>query len=107
MVYKVVKTTLELGKLYKVYALRGTGGSQQIHPSLWFSNGSVDVYGSNSMTQPTSKDEPYMTLDEDNIAVSGEAYFPKVPTYIYLDQNSGNTTEIVATDLVVEDLGAF
>ena len=46
------KEVLVLGHLYEVAKRGGSSASEQLEPSFWVSNESVDVYVSNSINQP-------------------------------------------------------
>jgi len=99
------KEVLELDKLYEVAKRGGSSASEQLEPSFWLDQGSVDVYVSNSLTQPTSRSQ--MTLDTDDVNISGIRQFGVIPTYIFVTQNTGSPTEIVVAGLEVEDLGVI
>lgn len=99
------KTELSLLKLYEVGQKGGVSGSEQLEPSFWVNSGAVDVYVSNSQTAPALLSD--MSLDTDDIAVQGLRQFGVIPSYIYLQQNSGTSTEIIVAGLEVKDLGAL
>jgi hypothetical protein len=97
------QTAIELDKLYKV---EGSGrGAEQISPNIWINSGSVDIYVSQSATEPAALSD--MTLNSDDTAVSGTAEFKIIPNYIAVVQNSGISTEIVLSGLSQADKGAI
>jgi len=99
------KEVLQLDKLYEVAKRGGSSASEQLEPSFWVNAGSVDVYVSNSATQPTTRSQ--MTLDTDDVNIAGIRQFGVIPTYIFVTQNTDVTTEVVVAGLEVEDLGAI
>ena len=99
------KEILALDTLYEVAKRGGSSASEQLEPSFWVSDGSVDVYVSNSLTQPTALSE--MTLDTDDVAIGGIRQFGVIPTYILVKQNTGSSTEVVVAGLEVEELGVI
>lgn len=105
MTLKTYQESLTLGNLYKVNAKGAISGSEQLSASLFINSGSVDVYGSNSATAPTVKTQ--MTLNTNDVNLSGLNRMQIVPTYIYIEQNAGTSTEIISSGIVIDDLGAI
>lgn len=100
---------LELDTLYEVKLAPIRGLRAQITPSLWINSGAVDVYASNSATEPAALSN--MTLNEADTEVSGIATIDlqgnTLPKYIAVTQNSGTSTEVIASGLSIKDLGAI
>lgn len=95
---------IQLNHLYSV-ALPLSYNSQQgaFKPYIYINSGTVDVYGSGGLSQPTSLSE--LTLEDENTAVDGFDIFDLIPTYILVKQNTGTSTEIVVSGLRLNDLG--
>lgn len=85
--------TLTLNTLYKVDALSESDIQRDLAASLWVNDGSVDLYGSDSATQPTSLAE--MTLNAGDTGIEGKRQILTVCNYIAVVQNTGTTTEII------------
>lgn len=107
--YKFQKT-LELNRLYQVIKKPSfSGDAKQLNPSVWINSGSVDIRTSQSATQPSELSD--MTLNTSETAVSGLKVVSKstntIPNYIAIVQNTGETTEIIASGLQIIDLGAI
>lgn len=100
----VDKKSIELGHLYKV-TLPNFLVCVVYKPYIYVNKGTVDVYGSGCLTQPTHLAD--MTLEQENIAVDGFDTFDCIPEYICVKQNTGETTEIVVAGLKVVDLGVL
>ena len=102
------KTDLELNKLYKIGIKGGISGIRtQLTPSI-FTNGTgstIDIYVSNSNTQPATLADMY--LDADLTAVNGSLEFAVIPTYIAFVQNAGVVSDLVGACISVKDLGAI
>lgn len=96
------KKIIELNHLYKLN-LPNVLACLSYKPYIYVNAGTVDVYGSGCLTQPTSLSE--MTLEDENTAVDGFDIFECIPEYICVKQNTGETTEIVVAGLKVIDLG--
>lgn len=92
--------TLSLGTLYKVGPIGPQGQTR-----LFVNSGTVNVYGSDSLTQPTAISE--MTLNAENENVSGVLSFGVIPKWLAITQNSGTTTELVSYGVAVVGLGAI
>lgn len=73
--------------------------------NIWIDSGSIDIYSSNSKTQPTQLSD--MTLNTEDTNVTGIMALDIIPRWIYIDQNTGTSTEIVSTGIDVESKGAF
>lgn len=101
------KTVLEVGKLYLVEQVKEDGEvGPQGEPNLWINSGTVNVYGSGSLTAPVALSG--MTLNAENTGVGpGHVLIAMAPTYIALTQASGTSTEIVIYGISVTDLGAI
>jgi hypothetical protein len=95
---------LALGKLYRISA-SATTASDEFAPSIWINSGSVDVYCSDSATQPTALTA--MTLNISDTAISGKNIIECLGSYISLKQNTGTSTEIIIGGVDIQDLGAI
>jgi len=96
------KTALQLGHLYQVEGETHANREVYVAPHIYINTGTVNVYGSDSDTRPTSVTDMVMT---NSTAVGGFRVFATVPNYIVITQHSGTTTELLAVGLVVKDLG--
>lgn len=105
MALKEYQTAVTLSRLYEVTLKGSVQGKEVINPSLWADN-TVSIYGSDSATQPASL--AAMTLGADETNVSGKLVFgggvSSLPRYIAV---TGTATEVVATGLDLNDLGAI
>jgi len=99
------QTELTLGHLYEVKGKVAFSGSEQLSPSIYINSGTLDVYSSNSATQPTAKTE--MALNLGDTGISGLNRFQVIPKYIYIEQNAGTSTEIIVSGISVTDRGAI
>ena len=100
------QTTIELDTLYEASKMVGiTKIDEQLETNLFVNSGTVNVYGSNSGTQPVSI--ATMTLNSENTAVGGIVPFKVIPRWIAIVQNSGTTTELVTTGVRTIDRGAI
>ena len=100
------QTTLEASRLYEIKKLAPPNGNgERLNPSIWV-NDTSSIYGSNSATQPAALAN--MTLEEANTDQLGHLVFGSavstIPRYIAI---TGSATEIVASGIEVEDLGAI
>ena len=77
----------------------------QKNSNIFINSGTVDVYHSNSATQPTALSD--MVLSTDDTAIGGATEFNIVPKYIAIVQNTGTTTEIVLSSVKITSLGAI
>lgn len=98
-------TSLELNKLYRTIGENETEYEGNLMPNLWVNSGSVNLYGSKSATQPTQLAD--MTLNIEDTNLQGFVPLSAIADYIYLEQNSGTSTEITITGINIKDLGAF
>ncbi len=96
---------LQLGILYKIDALSKGDIQRDLSASIWVDSGSVDVYASDSATQPTTLAE--MTLNTDDVAIAGKAQLVALPNYIAIVQNQGTSTELVLTGVKGVEQGAI
>lgn len=95
---------IEVGKLYKVSSLGNAYIEQNINVSIWVNTGAVDIYGSDSDTQPAALSS--MTLAAEDTAVSGKRIIKALPAYLSLTQNGATApTEIVLTGVNVVEIG--
>lgn len=102
--------TLSLGTLYLCSATHLGQPSEvdyrwQGNRSIWINSGTVNIYVSNSATQPTALSS--MTLSTDDTGVSGIGALDVIPRWIAIVQASGTSTEIVLTGVDVESKGAI
>lgn len=97
--------TLTLNTLYKVDALSESDIQRDLAASLWVKDGSVNLHGSDSATQPTSLAE--MTLNAEDTGLAGKNEVSTVCNYIALTQNSGTTTEVILSGIAGTGLGAI
>lgn len=95
---------VELDHLYSVM-LPNTFNSQQgaFKPYVFINAGTVDVYASGGFTQPKTLSD--LVLEDENTAVDGFDVFNLIPTYICFKQNTGTSTEVVVSGLILTDLG--
>jgi hypothetical protein len=93
------QTALSLGNLYKISIGYTSHGGDQKEPNLWINSGTIDLYTSNSATQPTSLAD--MTLATDDTNVSADKGITRVIKYIAIVQNTGTTTEIISSGIDV------
>ena len=105
MAIKEYQRALALSTLYKVTKKGGTSGSEMLAPTIWVDTGSVDIYGHSGATQPAAIAD--MSLSADDTALEGTIKLSALPTYILVAQNTGITTELVATGIEIEDLGVL
>jgi len=109
MALKEYQQTLTLGRLYEVKLAPIRDSREQIAPSIWVNSGSIDIYASQSGTQPSALAD--MTLNDNDTAIEGVASFDlqgnTIPRYIAVTQNAGTSTEIVITGVSINDLGAI
>lgn len=95
---------IEIGKLYKVTSLGQAFIEQNINASIWVDTGAVDVYGSDSGTEPTALLD--MTLASEDTAVTGKKLITALPAYLALAQNGATApTEIVLTGVNAVEIG--
>lgn len=109
MALEEYQSTLTLDTLYEVKLAPIGKSREQIAPSIWVNSGSVDVYASQSGTQPAALAN--MTLNTADTAIEGVASFDlqgnTIPRYIAVTQNTGTSTEIVLTGVSLNPLGAI
>lgn len=96
--------TLSLNKLYRVSA-SATTASDEFNPSIWINSGSIDIYCSDSATQPTALSQ--MTLNASDTAIIGKNIIECLGTYMALKQNTGTSTEIIISGIEAQNLGAI
>lgn len=106
MALKDYQVALSASTLYEVTlkgGLSGRGGN--LNASIWC-DAAISIYGSDSATQPASLSD--MTLEAENTDVTGHlvlsAALSTIPRYIAI---TGAATEIIASGLSVESLGAI
>ena len=104
MVLRPYQSSMQLGRLYEVKQYY-RDASEQLQANIWIDDGTVDVRGSNSASQPTASSQ--MTLNTENTNVVGNLIFGMLPRYLYISQNSGTTSEIVISGVEIVDLGAI
>ena len=104
MTLRTNQELIELGNLYEI-GLRDANIPGILKPSIWVNSGSIDVYFSASDIQPTSKTE--MTLASSETNVSATAVFNTIPRWIYCEQNTGTSTKVITTGLVVAGYGSI
>lgn len=109
MALKEYQQTLALNKLYEAKLAPIRESNEQLAPSIWINSGTVDIYKSQSATEPA--DLANMTLNTADAAVAGVVSFDlqgsTIPRYIAIDQDTGTSAEIIATGLSIVDLGAI
>jgi len=109
MALKEYQSTLTLGRLYEVKLAPIGESREQVAPSIWVNSGSVDIYVSQSGTQPAALAN--MTLNDADTDVSGIASFDlqgnTIPRYISVAQNTGTSTEIIISGVSIDDKGAI
>lgn len=96
---------LSLNTLYKVDSMGDFSIERDISASLWIDSGSVDLYGSDSATAPTSISE--MTLNTLDTNLDGKISIVALPNYIAIVQNTGTTTEITLSGIEARSEGAI
>lgn len=106
MALEEYQTALVTGRLYEVKKLAPPNGvGERLNASIWV-NDTSSVYGSSSASQPA--DLASMTLQDENTDKTGHlvlaAGVSTIPRYISI---TGSATEIVASGLEVNDLGAI
>lgn len=98
--------SLSLGRLYRAGRILNL---EYLHPqglpNIGIDSGTINVYGSQSPTQPASISA--MTLNAENSGVSGINSFQVVPKWIAFTQASGTTTEIISFGIEVSDEGSI
>lgn len=100
------QNTLTLSTLYEARsAVTGEIMESQLEPNIFINSGSVDIYGSNSATQPANL--AAMVLTTGNTNVAGVEAFGVIPRWIAVVQNTGTTTELVASGVRVTGRGAI
>jgi len=97
--------TIELNKLYMLNIPNPFNNLNIFYPNIYINSGSVNIYASNSVTQPVQLLD--MVLSKENTNIDGHDSFFIVPRYIYVTQNSGTSTEIILGGLGITDLGEF
>lgn len=95
------KQALSLNKIYSISAQSTFGVPHFFKPNIFIKGGTVNLYSSGSLTQPTSKTD--MSLATEDSSVSNHNTFEVIPEYIYLEQASGTTTEIVLEGLIATE----
>jgi len=107
MALEKYERSLSLSTLYRIgktNTLLGFIGPQGL-PNLSIEDGTVDVYGSNSATQPATLAD--MRVSVDTTGVYGVVPFGVVPKWIAIVQNSGTTNEVVSYGIDVQNFGAI
>lgn len=100
----MAKETLQLNTLYHISPALHFFNNNVLFPSIFISSGSINVYASNSISKPELLSE--MVLPSENTNISEFDSFYSIPSYIYLVQNNGTTTEIVVEGInILETLG--
>jgi hypothetical protein len=98
------QTVVQLNKLYQANRDVGLPNIQnQLAANVSVNDGSIDVYGSNSATQPSTLAE--MPLNDGDTDLKGINEFNVIPKYVAFVQNTGTTTEIVLNGVRVQELG--
>ena len=92
------QTALELDTLYAV-SLRQP---QSQDKNIWVKDGTVDVYISSGDLPTTLPAD--MQIIENGEDMAGQASFATIPVYIYIEQNTGTTTEIVISGFDVREI---
>ena len=105
MSLKNYQTALTLSKLYACKVGYSSHGGDQLKPNIWVNSGTVDIYTSNSATQPANL--AAMTLGTSGTGVGPEILFNAVYNYIAVVQDTGTTTELNISGVDVELLGAI
>ena len=95
------KYALQLNTLYKVGVQVFFNNNSVFYPYIYINSGSVDIYGSSGLQVPESISD--MVLSSENTNISGHDSFCIVPTYIYITQNTGTTTEIVVDGIEIHE----
>lgn len=93
---------IELDKLYEV-EIGSNAGTEQLRQSLFIKGGTVDVYGSNSATEPTSYSD--MELREQDTDLKGVIPFDTIPRYIAVKENTATVTELILSGVGCKELG--
>jgi len=102
------KVLITMGRLYKV-SIDNTSPYIQAYgkPKLSIQGGTVDIYG---VTLPDGSQPAAlanMTLESKNSNKGGEQGFGTVPEYIAVVENTVTVTSILATGLILDNLGAI
>lgn len=105
MALKTYQEEVNLSELYEVSLRGGVSGSEQINPNIWIDSGSVDVYSSNSATQPASLLD--MTLNSDDEGAEGLVALSTIPRFLAFVQNAGTSSEVILSGVQVESQGAI
>ena len=98
----IEKQVIELNHLYRL-TVPCSLFKINYKPYIYVNTGTVDLYASGAMTQPTSISD--MTIEPENQAVDGFDIFELIPEYICVKANEGAPTEIVLAGLKATDLG--
>jgi hypothetical protein len=96
---------IQLSTLYKLSKNNNNNVRKQIAHSYWINSGTVDVYTSDSATQPTALSN--MTLNSEDTNVGGKNAFGELASYIAFVQNTGTTTELILNNVNAESLGSI
>lgn len=110
MAYSTKKTTLSLGRLYRVSQAAinpsKTGGNFGPYLTVLPTSSTVNIYGAATTgTAPSALTG--MALNTENTGLTGLITLGQIPEYIAIVQNASTTTSIVSWGLEVEDLGAI
>jgi hypothetical protein len=106
MALKNYQQAISLDTLYECRLKGGVSGSEQLKPNLYTDAGTVDVYGSNSATQPTALAD--MVLNTENTAVAaGITSFSIIPRWIAIVQNTDTTNELMLTGVEATEMGSI
>jgi len=100
------KQAINLNTLYRIDYINSDLALGVFSPSIFINGGIVNLGSSGSLTQPTLQTQMIVSAGDAN--VSGYCAFSTIlPTYIYITQVSGSTTEIVLDGLQATALGAL
>lgn len=94
-----METILELNKLYKVKPAVPSKRYNNIRPRLYINGGTVDVYDYGGLKNEADIELSDLHIETANQNKEGTEYFSVVPEYIYITQNTGTTTSIIARDI--------
>lgn len=106
MALETNQTAISLGTLYKVDAMSKNDIQRDLNASIWINAGSVDIYGSDSATAPTTLAD--MTLNTDDTGVEGKRSFDTLTNYIAVVENTATVGEVILSGVAVTgDEGAI
>jgi len=99
------KQQLQIGRLYELSIPNPFLNLGVYKPYIYINSGSIDIYGSDSNTQPLSLLNMASVASSTDIA--GFSDFNIIPRYIAISQNIGSSTEIFISGISCKDLGAI